>query len=120
MKFPSLFTKTPRHKRFSFQPRYYDPLEEEKKEREQRIRNELKEKETADDLASHRSRIAGSFRQAKKVAPPQADPSTNLIRLVILIFLSIWLIAWLQYGKSAIYALLVLIPVYLYFRFFRR
>jgi Flp pilus assembly protein TadB len=120
MKFPTLFTKTPRHKRFSFQPRYYDPQEEEQREREQRIRKELQESETKEDLLSHRSRIAGSFRQAKKTTSKQSDSSTAILRTLILTFLVIWLIAYLHYGKPAIYALFVLVPVYLYFRFLKK
>jgi Flp pilus assembly protein TadB len=120
MKFPTLFTKTPRHKRFSFQPRYYDPLEEEKKERELRIRKELQENETEEELLSHRSRIAGSFRQAKRITSTQTDSSTAILRTLILTFLVIWLIAYLHYGQPAIYALFVLVPVYIYFRFIKR
>jgi Flp pilus assembly protein TadB len=120
MKFPTLFTKTPPHKRFSFQPRYYDPQEEEQREREQRIKKELKENETEEDLLSHRSRIAGSFRQAKKTTGKQSDSSTAILRTLILTFLVIWLIAYLHYGTPAIYALFVLVPVYIYFRFLKK
>jgi Flp pilus assembly protein TadB len=120
MKFPSLFTKTPQHKRFSYQPRYYDPQEEVRKEREARIRNELKAAENQEALAEYRSRIAGSFRQAKKTAGRQADPSANLLRIIILILLVVWLIAYLQFGKPAIYALLLFVPVYVYVKFKKR
>ena len=120
MKFPTLFTKTPRHKRFSFQPRYYDPQEEEQREREQRIKKELQETDSESDLHSHRSRIAGSFRQAKRSSQKQTNSSAAILRTLILTFLVIWLIAYLQYGKPAIYALFVLVPVYIYFRFLKR
>ncbi|MBL7866183.1 MAG: hypothetical protein JNK10_15005, partial [Cyclobacteriaceae bacterium] len=43
MKFPQIFIKTPSHKRFNFTPRFYEPQVEERKEREERIRQELEE-----------------------------------------------------------------------------
>jgi len=120
MKFPSLFTKAPNYKRFNFQPRHYDPHEEEKKERELRIRKEIGERNTELTTEEPGSRIAGSFRQAKKTAGRQADPSASLLRIIILLFLSVWLIAYLQFGKAAIYALILFVPVYLYLKFRKR
>jgi hypothetical protein len=127
MKLPSLFTKTPNYKRFAYTPRHYDPLEEERKEREERIRHELSiesEKKLEDDnLHSYRSRIAGSFRTAKKTATVQKDPSANMLRLIILMVLTIGLIAFIEYGKIALYGVaIIIIPFYFYLKFrkFRR
>ncbi|MDL5046394.1 hypothetical protein QQ054_10150 [Oscillatoria amoena NRMC-F 0135] len=125
MKIPSLFTKTPKHRRFSYTPRHYDPIEEERKQREERIRAELglnKNEEgsnPADDLG-HRQRIAGSFRGAKKTSTPQADPSASMLRLIVLTFLAVWLIAYLQYGAISLYALFLIVPFYLYLKFRKR
>lgn len=119
MKFPSLFTKTPSHKRFGYTPRFYDPKEEERREREERIRKELKLEEKAEEEI-HRSRIAGSFKEAQRVTSRQSDPSANLLRIIVLTFLSIWLIAFLQFGTVTFYALLLFIPFYLYLKFKRR
>jgi Flp pilus assembly protein TadB len=126
MKLPQLFTKTPNYKRFTYNPRHYDPLEDERKEREERIRQELnleKEKEAEENLSTHRSRIAGSFRMAKKTATVQRDPSASMLRLVILLVLTVGLIAFIEYGRVALYGVaLVFIPFYLYLKFrkFRR
>jgi hypothetical protein len=119
MKFPSLFTKTPQHRKFSFTPRFYDAKEEERREREERIRNELKDNDEKDLLlhSDHRARIAGSFRSARRSASRQKNPSTSLLRIIILTFLSIWLIAYLQFGNVAFYALLLFIPFYLFMKF---
>jgi hypothetical protein len=128
MKLPQLFTKTPNYKRFAYTPRHYDPVEEERKEREARIRQELnveKQQSPAEDesVYGYRSRIVGSFRTAKKTATPQRDPSATMIRLVILMVLTIGLIAFIEYGKVALYGVaLVFVPFYLYLKFrkFRR
>lgn len=126
MKLPQLFTKTPNYKRFAYTPRHYDPLADELKEREERIRQELnleKDRKEEENLSTHRSRIAGSFRTAKKTATVQRDPSANMLRLVILTLLTVGLIAYIQYGSAALYAVaLVFIPFYLYLKFrkFRR
>jgi len=127
MKIPSLFTKTPNYKRFAYTPRHYDPLEEERKEREERIRQELSmesEKKADDDrLYGYRSRIVGSFRSAKKTATVQKDPSANMLRLVILVVLAVGLIAFIQYGTIALYGVaFIIVPFYFYLKFrkFRR
>jgi len=127
MKIPSLFTKTPNYKRFAYTPRHYDPIEEERKAREERIRHELSmesDKKADDDgVYGYRSRIAGSFRSAKKTATVQKDPSANVLRLVILLVLAVGLIAFIQYGTIALYGVaLIIVPFYFYLKFrkFRR
>jgi Flp pilus assembly protein TadB len=125
MKIPSLFIKTPKHRRFNFIPRHYDPVEEERKQREERIRAELgmtaKEKhELEAEALGYRQRIAGSFRGAKKTSTAQADPSAGLLRLLVLTFLAVWLIAYLHYGSIALYALFLIVPFYLYLKFRKR
>lgn len=121
MKFPQIFTRTPNYKRFNFTPRHYDPQEEERKERESRIRAELaKEEQDASRVAEeygYRQRIAGSFKQSKKTVNVQSDPSASMLRLVILLVLTVGLIAYLQWGKTALYGLaLLFVPGYLYLK----
>jgi Flp pilus assembly protein TadB len=119
MKIPSLFTKTPPHRKFSYEPRFYNQELEERKEREERIRKEL-EAQGADStipIANYQSRISGSFKSAKRTASRQHDPSAGLIRLIIVTFLAIWLIAFLQFGNVAFYALLLFIPFYFLLKF---
>ncbi len=128
MKFIQLFTKIPNYKRFGYAPRHYDPREEERKERELRIRQELlseeeRKKKEDDETHAYRSRIAGSFRTAKKTVSPQSDPSSSMLRLIITLILTVGLIAFLQFGKVALIGVaLIIIPFYLYLKFrkFRR
>jgi hypothetical protein len=117
MKLPTLFTKTPNYKRFSYAPRFYDAQEEERKEREERIRKELALQGKDTEVAPYRSRIAGSFKTAKKTAGRMGNPNASLLRIIILTFLSIWLIAYLQFGSVAIYGLLLFVPFYLFLKF---
>lgn len=122
MKFIQLFGKTPNHKKFSFTPRFYNPEEEERLEREMRIRKELMEKGETEKVVeegySHRQRIAGSFRVAKKTATVQSDSSANMLRLVILLVLAVGLIGFLTWGITAIYIMAALyFPVYFYMKF---
>ncbi len=128
MKFVQLFTKIPNHKRFGYTPRHYDPQEEERKERELRIRRELMlegETQEKDEEALHayRSRITGSFRNAKKTVEVQSDPSARMLRLVLTLIITLGLIGFLQFGRIALIGVaFVSIPLYLYLKFrkFRR
>lgn len=130
MKIPHFFSKTPTHKKFAYTPRFYNAAEEERLERESRIRQELEaEGKLAGENASrvgvdeaeipaYRTRINGSFRMAKKTVNVQSDPSASMLRLMILMVLVIGLIAYLQFGPVALYALaFVFIPFYLYLKF---
>lgn len=120
-KIPTLFNKIPKHKRFNYAPRHYDALEEERKEREERIRKELQLKENeavVDD--SYRTRISGSFRTSRKTQGRQLDPSANMLRLIIITLLVGWFFAYLQYGNIAMYGLLLIIPLYLWIKFVRK
>jgi hypothetical protein len=128
MKFLHLFTKIPNYKKFGYEPRHYDPKEEDRKERDLRIQKELMSKEEQqkldeEDAHAYRSRIAGSFRTAKKTVAPQADPSSTMLRLIITLIITLGLIGFIEYGRIALVGVaLVIIPFYLYLKFrkFRR
>ena len=119
MKFLSLFTKAPQHQRFNYNPRFYDPQKEEMKEREERIRKELeaeKGKKT-DDIGDYRSRIAGSFQAARRRSKSAAEPNAVLLRLGVLLFLALFIMAFIQWGKPALYSFFLFIPFYFYLKF---
>jgi hypothetical protein len=128
MKFPQLFTKIPKHKRFDYIPRHFDPQEEERKERELRIRQELEregviekagEEETDDgtEITGYKERITGSFKNARRVSHKQSDPSAGLIRLAITLILTLGLIGYLQFGENVLYGVAaIFIPFYLYLK----
>jgi hypothetical protein len=121
MKFPSLFGRTPSYHRFEYKPRYYDPQKEEREERERRIREELK-LDQAERLPTgdYRSRIKGSFRGSMKRSKPASETRAILIRLAVLLFITLFLIAYLTWGYVAIYSLFLAFPVWIYFRFVRK
>src|SRR5688572_25798186 len=121
MKFPSLFGRTPSHHRFEYKPRYWDPQKEEREERDRRIREELAT-EKKEDAASgdYRSRIKGSFHKAMRRSKPAAETSAILIRFAVMLFITLFLIAYLTWGYPAIYALFLALPVWVYFRFIRK
>ncbi len=120
MKFVSLFTKAPNYKRFSYAPRFYDKKAEERKEREERIRQEiaLERGQQGTETSDYRSRMSGAFQSARKRS--QASPSTlqsSLIRLGVLLFLTLFIMAFMTWGKVALYSFLLFVPVYIYLKF---
>jgi hypothetical protein len=121
MKFLSVFTKAPKHQRFNYSPRFYDPLKEELEERESRIKLEIaREKGTLkpEDLNGYRGRISGAFQTARKRSNPvSAGTSATMLRLGIFLFLTIFIIAFLEFGRPALYSLLLVVPLYLYLKF---
>lgn len=118
MKFVSLFTKAPSHQRFSYNPRFYDPKKEEMEERENRIKSELeREKGLQPDTNAHRSRIAGSFHAARRRSKASSEPNAAIIRSMILLALVIFLMAFITWGKVALYGLFVVVPIYFFLKF---
>ena len=120
MKFISLFSKTPNHKRFSYRPRYWDQAAEERKEREERIRRELEREQglTPEGETNYRGRIAGSFQSARRRSNKSAgELNAVLLRSGVLLFLVLFLMAFLTWGTNSLYALLIFVPVYFYFKF---
>ncbi len=117
MKFVSLFTKAPNYKRFGYTPRFYDQKAEERKEREDRIRQEIARErgERSEETTEYRTRMTGAFQSARKRSQSsQGTLRSSLIRFGVLIFLTLFIMAFLTWGKDAFYGLLVFVPVYFY------
>src|SRR5690349_24836613 len=103
IKFPTLFGRTPKHQKVTFEPRFYDPLKDEMKERENRIRQEL-ENEKNKSVDGYQTRIKGSFHSARKrSAATSSDLQASLIRIGVLLFFVVFIIAYLQWGSVAMY-----------------
>jgi Flp pilus assembly protein TadB len=120
MKFISLFTKAPSHQRFAYTPRYYDPKKEEMREREERIKRELERERgivSETEMTGYRGRIAGSFHAARRRSKMNSGPNVVLLRLAVLLFISMFLFAFLTWGKPVLYSLFIFIPIYFYFKF---
>ncbi|MEM9326510.1 MAG: hypothetical protein AAGA85_12675 [Bacteroidota bacterium] len=105
MRFPSLI-RLPRNKQFEVKPRYYDPIKEELEERTERIRAELR-----GEAASNPGHRITFERKAA------STPNASLIQLLIAAILSLTVVGWLYLGNDIAYALIIVIPVYFYFRF---
>jgi len=119
IKFPSLFGRIPKHQKFSFEPRFYDPVKEEKQERENRIRQEL-ENEKNKTVTGYRSRIQGSFHSARKrSSATSSNLKAALIRIGILLFMVLFIMAYLQWGSIAFYGFMIFIPFYVWIKFRR-
>lgn len=119
MKIISLFTKAPQHHRFNYTPRYYDPAKEEMQERVQRIQQEIDRERgiKTETQEGYRSRIAGSFQAARKCSKPSQEKQSVLMRFGIILFMVLFLVAFLQWGKPALYGAMAFVPVYLYVKF---
>jgi hypothetical protein len=123
MKFVSLFTKAPAYKRFSYEPRFYDQKAEERKEREERILREieLERGESSAEAVDYRKRMKGSFQAARKLSKKSpTSMSAAVIRLAVLLFITLFLIAYMTWGKPALYSFLLFVPVYFYIKFKNR
>jgi hypothetical protein len=123
MKIISLFTKAPSNQRFNYTPRFYDRQKEEMKERELRIKRdlELERGNAGEGSQAYRSRIAGSFQAARRRSKTSADAlRSGLLRFGVLLFIVLFLIAFLQWGRAAMYSFIPAVLLYLYFKFKRK
>ncbi|HWA33404.1 MAG TPA: hypothetical protein VG737_04715, partial [Cyclobacteriaceae bacterium] len=69
----------------------------------------------------HRKRMLGSFHSARKRSKATADTlNTALIRLGVLLFLAVVIMAFLEWGKVALYSFFLFLPVYIYLKFRRK
>lgn len=120
MKFVSLFTKAPPYKRFAYEPRFYDQKAEERKEREDRVRQELARGQgpLSAEATEYRTRMTGAFQSAlRRSKSSQSTMRTNLIRLGVFLFLTLFIMAFMTWGKTALYSLLLFMPLYIYLKF---
>lgn len=102
MKFPSLL-KTPANKRFSIEPRYYDPIKEDIENRTDRIKKMLEARE-AEEASGHTSRIQGSFSRYSQ----HRNTKTGALRFAIMLFLSMGLLGYWFFGELALYTIMVI------------
>ena len=108
MKIPSL-TRLPNHRRFSFEPRYYDPIKEDIAERTSRIEQEIRQLDT--DVSPRRISFEGAF--ARRATQAR---SANMLQLAIVVVLFTLIFGYLYYGNDILYIGLLAIPVYIFFR----
>ncbi len=106
MKFPSL-TRIHQHKRFNFEPRYYDPVKEDIKNRTERIRSEI----SSEKNQSYREHIREAFGRREK-----ENRKADFMQLLLITIMAGTFVGWLYYGNVAFYAFLVLFPLYIILR----
>ncbi|MEO1254283.1 MAG: hypothetical protein AAFY41_05290 [Bacteroidota bacterium] len=106
MRFPSLF-RLPKHQQFRIQPRYYDPVKEEIRERTERIKEEMEGKESGDYKPSKIN-----FKRKKA-----SQRSSSFTQLMIAASLGALIFGWLEYGNEIfqVYSIIIL-GVYLIYR----
>lgn len=111
MRFPSLI-RVPRNKRFTIEPRYYDPIKEEIEERTRRIKEEMENKKSG-------TYVPGRISFQRKTS---SVPNASFLQLIIATVLGGTVVGWFYYGNDVFYALWLAVPVYLFFRLrkFRR
>ena len=91
------FFHTPKNKRFSITPRFYDPDQEDRENRERRIKDELGiVEEKVDDGRPYRPNIKGQFRnpdgwQAKSSSTARKASNTRLLWLIAILTLIFYL-----------------------------
>ena len=91
------FFHTPGTKQFNIRPRFYDPDQEERDERERRIKEELGiVDEKKKDLKNYSPRIKGQFRnqdawQSKSSGPARRAQNMRLIWLLVILALIFYL-----------------------------
>jgi hypothetical protein len=106
MKIPSL-SRLSNYKRFSFEPRYYDPVKEDIQNRTQRIKQELKITSTND----HREQLKSAFNHRAR-----REKSSDIMQVFLIILLLGTFVGWMIYGNVALYAFALAFPLFLYFR----
>lgn len=106
MKFPSLF-RTPNHKRFNFEPRYYDPIREDIANRSARIEAELSQ----DQTNNYRSNISNAFTRK-----PRQSNKSSLIQFSIVAFLVTSIFGWIYYGDVILYFIMGLMGLLIIYR----
>jgi hypothetical protein len=114
MRFPSLI-RLQKNKRFTIEPRYYDPIKEEIEERTRKIRAEMESEQKSADSEYRPARI----RFERKT---ESAPSSSLIQLIIAAVLGGGVMGWLYFGNTIFYALWLGVPAYVFYRLksFRR
>lgn len=96
------FIKIPRHRKFEYDPIYYNPEKEEREERERRIRREMGQTIDEKNNRGYATRIRGGMRRRIKshFEVTRSERKKSNLRLIIILML---LIALFYYLLNAAY-----------------
>lgn len=106
MKIPSL-TRLPRNKKFQYEPRFYDPVKEDIKNRTEEIKKE-REHTRQNDYRKHLSE--GFARRQRQ------DRKTSSMQLVLIALMMGAFVGYLFYGVEAFWAFVIIFPLYIFIR----
>lgn len=109
MKLPSL-TRLPNYRKFSLEPRYYDPIKEDIEERTSRIEQELRQRSST--TSDYTAGVHGAFARRASY-----QKSSNMLQGIIMLTLIVLIFGYLYFGNNIFYIFLLLGPIYMYFRF---
>ncbi len=112
MKLPSII-RVPQYQRFRIEPRYYDPVKEEIRNRVEGIQREV-EGEDNEEKTEYNSRISGSF--TRRTRYTEGKDFTGIRQLAIGVTLIAGLAGYLQFGNDILYVGLIFIPIYIYYK----
>jgi Flp pilus assembly protein TadB len=96
MRFPS-FIRLPRHQRFHYEPRYYDPIKEDLDQRTKLIKKQL----TEESNASRGERISAQWKRKER-----QSQKSSVLQLIILAVLVITVVAYFYLGNAGIYGVM--------------
>ncbi|MDH5380617.1 MAG: hypothetical protein OEW75_07190 [Cyclobacteriaceae bacterium] len=106
----NFFSRKINYQRFHFEPRYYDPVKEELKERERQIKQELN---MSTEERTYRSNLRGSFKRI-----PVKRDKAGFIRLLLVVFMITGLVLYVNFGQIAVYFLFIpVLIIYLIIKF---
>lgn len=106
MKVPSIF-RLPKYQRFEIRPRYYDPVKEDIDKRTSRIRQQINNEKSGIKTESIRDAY-----EARR----NSNKSADLFQVLMIGIISVALGGYIFYGANIYYALLLLIPLYIFLR----
>jgi hypothetical protein len=96
MRFPS-FIRLPDHKKFNFEPRYYDPIKEEIEIRTNNIKNQLSQESNEQRIERISNEWQRRGRQVQKA---------SMLQLIILVTMITTLVLYFYFGNTGLYIVL--------------
>ncbi len=112
MKLPALI-KLPNHKKFSYEPRFYDPVKEEVEERAENIRREVEAQAKATE--EQRVRFRAEWQQHHQRQDVETKRST-ISQMIFILLIAFTFVGYIFYGNNVLYIGLILLSVYIFLR----
>lgn len=112
MKLPSLI-KLPNHRKFTYEPRFYDPVKEEVEDRADRIRREVEaEAKTSEE---QRLKFRAEWQQHSQRQDTESKRSV-VSQMIFILLIAFTFVGYIFYGNNVLYIGLILLTVYIFLR----